>query len=251
MCKRGFTLIELLVVIAIIAILAALLMPALERAREEARLMDCVGRMHQIALGIEMYVGDWNDWIPANRCADCNTAAECTAYGGGDCNKCKKNQEWGQWCNLVRMYQPDTILYRCDLPIGLGSVGFNAAGFGTEWWMAAFRTSYGLQRRFAGSAGGCNWIRRWNMKWPDIHIYLGHESWSGPEGDWVIFDHAASTGTGFSVNWKSYPHHLRGTSAVGKDLGKNPFLIGDGHVVALSWSEVQADSARMITYVPR
>jgi prepilin-type N-terminal cleavage/methylation domain-containing protein/prepilin-type processing-associated H-X9-DG protein len=61
-----FTLIELLVVIAIIAILAAMLLPALNRARDTARTAKCINNQKQIASAVFMYTGTFDDYFPTN-----------------------------------------------------------------------------------------------------------------------------------------------------------------------------------------
>ena len=70
---RGFTLIELLVVIAIIAILAAMLLPALQSARERGRRGSCVSNLKQIGTALMQYAQDYREKMPVGNCRTSST----------------------------------------------------------------------------------------------------------------------------------------------------------------------------------
>ena len=82
----AFTLIELLVVIAIIAVLAALLLPSLGRAKQRAQGIYCMGNTRQVMIAWQLYAGDNNEWLAPNEdnCDFGGWIAGCMDYNGGN-----------------------------------------------------------------------------------------------------------------------------------------------------------------------
>jgi len=113
---RGFTLVELLVVIAIIGILIALLLPAVQAAREAARRSQCTNHLKQLALAVHNYV-DTYKVFPAKK--------QGTSQGG--CANC--NGQYGSgWMRLLPYYEQQALYDMWSAPLTVGSTSYAAFG---------------------------------------------------------------------------------------------------------------------------
>lgn len=134
----GFTLIELLVVIAIIAILAAMLLPALAKAKERAQSIKCVSNMKQLDLGWTMYSGDNNELLVPNWVLTTGDSPPESWVGGNmQVSTDATNVSLIQNCRLYS-YNPNPGIYQCPsiklptpagvMPLRTGSLNARMGG---------------------------------------------------------------------------------------------------------------------------
>ena len=114
--SKVFTLIELLVVIAIIAILASMLLPALNIAREKAKTIKCAGNIKQIGLAFNLYADDYDDMVPPG----VHTAHAAGYY----------------WFNKIFPYIKSSEVFECpsSLPEYTGRKLSSSPGLGWAWY---------------------------------------------------------------------------------------------------------------------
>lgn len=124
--RKRFTLIELLVVVAIIAILAGMLLPALNKAREKAKAISCVNKLKQLGFGVSSYTTDFRDYFPPGKMGVFQWAVLLYPYVKND------------YGDAVRGYRniPQSSIWHCpttrnpEVNLGRISYGYNTMLFG-------------------------------------------------------------------------------------------------------------------------
>ena len=275
MKRKGFTLIELLVVIAIIAILAAMLMPALEGAREKARTTACIANMRSIALAVAMYETDNAEAIPMSHLTMYNCGSPCAGWkaagplpGAIDANADGspdglppeaagakwlwgppgKNMAW--WQNQVFEYVPVNDVYRCQEWENAIDWWYSECIGGYPWTRWGFTYYMGCQSSYQGmhsdnqpvmvhNASNCNVYRLSQIMMPGMSFNIGHCG-SNPFQQYSESMYPV---------WWGGPHELSSAPVIGANQkhldgsqvsvqpGAQGIIFYDAHIDSKSWND--------------
>ena len=215
MSNKKFTLIELLVVIAIIAILAAILLPALNSARERGRTASCINNLKQMGTGTMMYIDDY-DYMPPGTMWAVGWTIKIAPYIGAPAPNVTDSSG-------NKVYDKNTIIevFRCPSMVWMNTVsnatvqqGVGGGGF-----------SYAANNKFAGEDGG-KCFKASRLKNASAHFWVADSG----EGNYILTINTDADYAKFA-----FRHPAAGAMSVSKDnrntisgAGIN-VLFADGH----------------------
>ncbi len=181
--RNGFSLIELLVVVAILAVLAALLLPGLQTARERAKRAACMSNLHQISVAFSAYVQDYTPGMHPDWGYLCSLDPDCTAGNyshylvGGTVGTLASVDGISVDMKPLNRYTADVAVWHCPSDQGqlanssMGILGvpqlFSTVGSSYVWNLYAFYASLGA------SALGLNGKNEQQIRAPSETVLVG------------------------------------------------------------------------------
>jgi prepilin-type N-terminal cleavage/methylation domain-containing protein/prepilin-type processing-associated H-X9-DG protein len=243
--RGAFTLIELLVVIAIVAILAALLLPTLSRARAQANAVSCKNHLHQMGLALQAYLSDWDKYPP---CSQWNPPINFTEAA------LAPGYKYSYWYELLEPYYVSgwwtNKSYHCPGYKGAlrGPPTGTYSSYGYNWIGAASFAS----GRISGFGFGLGGIRNGsiNLDLPRIPVpqaaviapaemFAVADSrllpWERGNGDTEIYVYAETTATVPAANPPRHGNNYNVLSCDGHVDAMRPALLFDPVYTAVRW----------------